>query len=364
MNLSRFFLLLGLSLISANLWGQVQSWLDAELSLSVREPHQIEQTPAVWQQQLGMRFNVSARPRGHQHWQLQYGLRQRAQSQPLMRSGGLTFRWLDVPQHLWQSDDQQWALEQNLDRASVQVWSGAWDWTLGRQPIALGLSQPFSPLDVLQQPQSLDQRYRSGVDAIRWRWSEWGSAEFDAAVLPNAAYLRYETATARNKTELTSILLGSRQAIVGLGLEWYQDHWTLWQEAAGFWAVEESGAAATLGLAYQSLLWDSRVLVHLNTLGSSKQQAQDALWYRQGILTPLGQVYGQLSGGLTDGLRNQYRLSALWHFSNASGLGQAAWERSLSDQSALSLQAQWPWSSATEQQEWLAAIILSLSWVY
>lgn len=130
---------------------------------------------------------------------------------------------------------------QNLDRFNYQYSNEYGDLTLGRQVISFGSARFINPTDVFIPfaIQTLNQEYRVGIDAIRYKADVGDFAVIDAGIVigedgekhNSAAFLRGKNSIAGNDLEIMTIIFDDAW-LVGGGIERSISDFGFWFEAA------------------------------------------------------------------------------------------------------------------------------------
>ncbi|QBG36315.1 hypothetical protein [Litorilituus sediminis] len=138
---------------------------------------------------------------------------------------------------------------QNLDRANYQYSHKYGDLTIGRQVVSFGSARFINPTDIFLPfaIQTLNQEYRVGIDAIRFKADVGDFAMIDAGVIigkdankaNSAAFLRGKNSIAGNDIELMMVALddawlvggGIERAIADFGF-WFESAYMSWHQDA------------------------------------------------------------------------------------------------------------------------------------
>ncbi len=150
-------------------------------------------------------------------------------------------------------------LLQNLDRFNYQYSNQYGDLTIGRQVVSFGSSRFINPTDIFIPfaIQTLNQEYRVGIDAIRYKADIGDFAVLDAGVVigedgkkeNSAAFIRGKNSIQGNDIEAIAIMLDEAW-LLGFGLEraigdfgfWFETAFINWQQSH----IDESTARETL----------------------------------------------------------------------------------------------------------------------
>lgn len=130
---------------------------------------------------------------------------------------------------------------QNLDRFNYQYSNEYGDLTIGRQVLSFGSARFINPTDVFIPfaIQTLNQEYRVGIDAVRFKADVGDFAVIDAGIVigedgkkqNSAAFLRGKNSIAGNDIEIMSIIFDDAW-LVGGGIERSIGDFGFWLEAA------------------------------------------------------------------------------------------------------------------------------------
>lgn len=138
---------------------------------------------------------------------------------------------------------------QNLDRFNYQYSNQYGDLTIGRQVVSFGSSRFINPTDIFIPfaIQTLNQEYRVGIDAIRYKADIGDFAVLDAGVVigedgkkeNSAAFIRGKNSIQGNDIEAIAIMLDEAW-LLGFGLEraigdfgfWFETAYMNWQQDA------------------------------------------------------------------------------------------------------------------------------------
>ena len=142
---------------------------------------------------------------------------------------------LDIELNTITDANQHIVTLQNLDRLNVQWQFERGDLTLGRQAIGFGSARFLNPSDVLLpfSFQTLNQEYRTGIDAIRYQIYISELASFDTGYIlsmngdQDAAYIRTKVSNAGRDWELI-VMEWEDEWLASIGLQ------TAWGDI-GFW---------------------------------------------------------------------------------------------------------------------------------
>ena len=136
---------------------------------------------------------------------------------------------------------------QNIDRFNYQYSNEYGDFTIGRQVLSFGSSRFINPTDIFIPftIQTLNQEYRVGIDAIRYKADVGDFALIDMGVIigedakkqHSAAFLRGKNSINGNDIELMAIVLddawliggGIERALGGFGF-WFETAYMSWNE--------------------------------------------------------------------------------------------------------------------------------------
>lgn len=130
---------------------------------------------------------------------------------------------------------------QNLDRLNVQWQFERGDLTLGRQAIGFGSARFVNPSDVLLpfSFQTLNQEYRTGIDAIRYQTYINELASFDTGYIlskngdQDAAYIRTKVSNAGRDWELI-VMEWEDEWLTSVGLQTAWGDMGIWWESGYF----------------------------------------------------------------------------------------------------------------------------------
>ena len=201
------------------------------------------QSPRLYQSQSSLRlmWQVFA---GHSAWQLHYELTPVISSHvPAYDSAAIAnanaWRMTDIEKNL--SHNPRRRLLQNLDRLNVQFSFNAGDLTIGRQPITFGVARVINPTDVFlpYDVRTLNQEYRIGVDAIRFRHPLGPLGEVDVGLVAgkharasdSAAFLQLRSNVSGKDLQFAFIRFAG-QTLVGGGVQTAIGACGFWLEAA------------------------------------------------------------------------------------------------------------------------------------
>jgi hypothetical protein len=193
------------------------------------------------------RLNLSYQPQKWINLDAAYDLAPKIQSAALSRNPLLfgqidpfTYRVADLKTNLYPTGTEaieNFALGQNLDRASITFHTQPADITIGRQPIAWGSARAVNPTDVLApfRFEALDTEDRIGIDAVRVRIPLGSLSEIDTGYVfgrdfkfENSAFYG-RTKFNLHKTDISLLLMGFRENLLaGFDL-------TRAIRGAGFW---------------------------------------------------------------------------------------------------------------------------------
>ncbi|RHW76506.1 hypothetical protein [Colwellia sp. RSH04] len=140
---------------------------------------------------------------------------------------------------------------QNLDRFNYQYSNKYGDLTIGRQVLSFGSSRFINPTDIFIPfaIQTLNQEYRVGIDAIRYKADIGDFSVLDMGLVigekdqkqNSAAFLRTKNAIAGNDIELIAIALDEAW-LIGGGLERAIGDFGFWFETAYMnWNQKQTG---------------------------------------------------------------------------------------------------------------------------
>lgn len=295
----------------------VFTWTDITLGSDAYGYPQIsgassELQPPEWaiDQRAEVRWNLSASVTPELEFGLQYGLAQRwrlAQDDGNLTFDGLgevgaNYRWQDLDAELYSDDDDRLVLEQNLDRLYLLWLNDRGDISLGRQAISFGLSQQFSPIDVVLPANigAAERTYRPGVDAVRWLQPLGQLGELDIGWVfgeDQLAFVRTYNQVSALTLEFTALTVNGDYHLIGFGSQGTAGTWGWWQESAWLSSDEDQGARVTLG-ADQTVLDDVYVALEYHYNGLGEREAELATYqsgfYRKGMVIPAGRHYASL----------------------------------------------------------------------
>lgn len=202
----------------------------------------------IWQSQNALRLMLAGDVTENVALELHYEIKPVFYSKPwqavtsggtLTTFGASSYRIGDLNAAI--QDDEKVQILQNLDRANLQFSFGAGDLTIGRQTISFGAARFVSPTDIFQPfaPSTLDQEYRTGVDAVRWQGTLGGLTEYDLGLVANnegpgeetVGYARIKTSLRGNDLEAVVI---ARDGLTTFGAGWERalGSFGFWAEAA------------------------------------------------------------------------------------------------------------------------------------
>ncbi len=154
--------------------------------------------------------------------------------------GNTQYRYKDLNTVLDEVGDNG-VIIQNLDRFNYQYSNKYGDLTIGRQVLSFGSSRFINPTDIFIPfaIQTLNQEYRVGIDAIRYKADVGDFAVLDMGLIigedakkqNSAAFLRGKNSIAGNDIELMAIALDDAW-LVGGGIERAIADFGFWFEAA------------------------------------------------------------------------------------------------------------------------------------
>lgn len=157
-----------------------------------------------------------------------------------LSTGSSVYRYKDLDVVLQQYGSHVVVL-QNLDRLNYQYSNEHGDFTIGRQVVAFGSSRFINPTDIFIpfNIQTLNQEYRVGIDAIRYRAALGDFSVLDAGLIigedankeNNAAFIRSKNSVNGNDFEVIAIYLDNAW-LVGGGLERAIGDFGFWFETA------------------------------------------------------------------------------------------------------------------------------------
>ncbi|MFC3852909.1 hypothetical protein ACFOW2_10475 [Salinispirillum marinum] len=304
-----------------------ESWVDLNVGSELQRPNEqtvVDQTALV---RLNTRYSAPVGITLNAHYGLAH--RVRLVDEPgtgiaAAQSTGADLRLWDLPTELWRSDGDTWVIEQNLDTLHGVFYWGAQEFTVGRQPISLGVSRQFSPLDVVvpQRIGAQERSYRPGVDAVRWRNPLGLTGELDVGWVFGQDNLLFARATQQWGTvsaEFTALTLNQAQWIVGLSTQTFAGDWGLWQESAWLHDDVLSGARITLG-ADRSVWSDVYVVAeyHYNDVGDAENMTSD--FFQKGLVTLGKQHYVALNASATPSPLVNLNLGLLHNIQDADTL--------------------------------------------
>jgi hypothetical protein len=150
---------------------------------------------------------------------------------------------------------------QNLDRFNYQYSNQYGDLTIGRQVLSFGSSRFINPTDIFIPfaIQTLNQEYRVGIDAIRYKADVGDFAVIDMGLVTgedgkkqnSAAFLRGKNSINGNDIEAIAIILDGAW-LMGAGIEraigdfgfWFETAYMDWQQTS----IDESKGTKTLSV--------------------------------------------------------------------------------------------------------------------
>jgi hypothetical protein len=154
---------------------------------------------------------------------------------------GESYRLTDIQSSLT-DEDSKTQVYQNLDRLNMQWQFDRGDLTIGRQAISFGAARFINPTDIFLpfNVQTLNQEYRTGVDAIRFQspLGELGELDFglvlgdEAKPENSAAFLQMRTNLAGNDLNF-NLTRFAEQTMVGTGIQSALWDFGFWFEIAG-----------------------------------------------------------------------------------------------------------------------------------
>jgi len=168
---------------------------------------------------------------------------------------------------------------QNLDRFNYQYSNQYGDLTIGRQVLSFGSSRFINPTDIFIPfaIQTLNQEYRVGIDAIRYKADVGAFAVVDMGLVigedgkkqNSAAFLRGKNSINGNDIEAIAIMLDDAW-LLGAGIEraigdfgfWLETAYMDWRQVSGDinWATETiPGTAATAESPYTDNYWRTSI---------------------------------------------------------------------------------------------------------
>jgi len=170
---------------------------------------------------------------------------------------------------------------QNLDRFNYQYSNQYGDLTIGRQVLSFGSSRFINPTDIFIPfaIQTLNQEYRVGIDAIRYKADVGDFAVIDMGLVigedgkkqNSAAFLRGKNSINSNDIEVIAIILddawllggGIERAIGDFGF-WFEIAYMDWQQSAvdEKLVIEELSAntlPSTLVIPYTNNYWRTSI---------------------------------------------------------------------------------------------------------
>jgi predicted porin len=216
---------------------------------------------------------------------------------------GESYRLTDLKSSL-SDEDSKHQLYQNLDRLNVQLQFEQGDLTIGRQAISFGSARFINPTDIFLpfNVQTLNQEYRTGVDAIRYQSPLGELGEFDVGIVlgkdakpeNSAAFLQLR-GNVNGKDLQFALTRFAEQTLVGAGIQTALGDFGFWFEAANV-TGDFDYLRSSIGLDYaftENIF--AMVEYHYNGAGSDNPDDYllllETLPYRQGGVFLLGKEY-------------------------------------------------------------------------
>ena len=316
--------------------------------------------PPEWaiDQRAEVRWNLSASLTPDLEFGLHYGLAQRwrlAQDDGNLSFDGLDgtgadYRWQDLDTELYSNDDDSLVLEQNLDRLYFLWLNDQGDLSVGRQAISFGLSQQFSPVDVVLPANigAAERSYRPGVDAVRWLQPLGQLGELDIGWVfgeDQLAFVRTYNQVSALTLEFTALTVNGDYHLFGFGSQGTAGTWGWWQEIAWLGSDENQGTRFTLG-ADQQVLNDVYIALEYHFNGLGERQASLETWqsgfYRKGMVIPAGRHYASLIASKPINPLLYAQGALLTNLGDGGLLLNAMLDYSLTDNSRLDISASLP----------------------
>lgn len=357
------------AILAPNVQAEIFTWTDITLGSDAYGYPQLggadsELQPPEWaiDQRAELRWNLSAMLTPELEFGLHYGLAQRwrlAQDDGNLSFDGLTgfganYRWQDLNAELYSGEDDRLVLEQNLDRLYLLWLNDQGDLSVGRQAISFGLSQQFSPIDVVLPANigAAERTYRPGVDAVRWLQPFGQLGELDMGWVfgeDQLAFVRTYNQVSALTLEFTVLTVNGDYHLIGIGSQGTAGTWGWWQEAAWLGSDEDQGARVTLG-ADQQVLNDAYVALeyHFNGLGERKTSLEtyQTGFYRKGMVIPAGRHYASLIASKPINPLLYAQGALLANLGDGGLLLNAMLDFSLTDNSRLDISASLPLAQA------------------
>ncbi len=232
---------------------------------------------------------------------------------------GESYRLTDLQSSLT-DEERKNQVYQNLDRLNVQWQFDRGDLTVGRQAISFGAARFINPTDIFLpfNVQTLNQEYRTGVDAIRYQspLGELGELDIglvlgeDAKPENSAAFLQLRGNLAGSDLNF-NLTRFAEQTLIGAGIQSALWDFGFWFEIAGV-NGEVDYVRTSVGLDYApSKNTFAMIEYHYNGAGSDNPTDYLGLFstipYQRGGVFLLGQDY--IMPSIT------VQLSALWGIS-------------------------------------------------
>jgi hypothetical protein len=229
---------------------------------------------------------------------------------------GESYRLTDLKSSLSDKDSKH-QLYQNLDRLNLQWQLEQGDLTIGRQAISFGSARFINPTDIFLpfNVQTLNQEYRTGVDAIRYQSPLGELGEFDVGIVlgkdakpeNSAAFLQLR-GNVNGKDLQFALTRFAEQTLVGAGIQTALGDFGFWFEAANVTGdFDYLRSSVGLDYAFTKNIF-AMVEYHYNGAGSDNPEDYllllETLPYRQGGVFLLGKEYIMPSV--------RFQASALW----------------------------------------------------
>lgn len=353
------------AMLAVSAQADVFTWTDITLGSDAYGYPQISGASSAFQppewaidQRAEVRWNLSASLTPDLEFGLHYGLAQRwrlAQDDGNLSFDGLDgtgadYRWQDLDTELYSNDDDSLVLEQNLDRLYFLWLNDQGDLSVGRQAISFGLSQQFSPVDVVLPANigAAERSYRPGVDAVRWLQPLGQLGELDIGWVfgeDQLAFVRTYNQVSALTLEFTALTVNGDYHLFGFGSQGTAGTWGWWQEIAWLGSDENQGARFTLG-ADQQVLNDVYIALEYHFNGLGERQASLETWqsgfYRKGMVIPAGRHYASLIASKPINPLLYAQGALLTNLGDGGLLLNAMLDYSLTDNSRLDISASLP----------------------
>ena len=259
-----------------------------------------------------------------------------------------TYRYNDLNREI--SKDDQYSLQQNLDRLNIQFQLDSGDLTLGRQAISLGTSRFVNPMDVFLpfDLRVLNTEYRPGIDAIRFQKPLGSLGELDIGWVfgrdgewqNSAAYAKISSRLRGQDFQITFVNTESL-LLVGAGIQGAIGNSGYWLEVANV-SGDDDYTRISIGLDHA--LTDNIYFMteyHYNGIGTTspqkyfEQYERDA--YQQHGVFLLGEQYLASSLNVQVSPVTATGLQMLYNLDDRSAFVALSVERHLTDDLYLDL---------------------------